>query len=326
MARKLRLEYPGAIYHVINRGNYRTWIFREPKTRTAFQTCLFEACERSRWLLHAFVVMGNHFHLAIETPLGNLVVGMHWLLATFATRFNRMRHEQGHLFQGRYKSLFVEEGGALGLLCDYIHLNPVRACIMSAPLLANYAHSSYCLLQHPARRPNFLRVDTSLAAAGGLTDSPAGRRSYQEFLEWQAAEGPAGKSKAYVNLSRGWALGSGEFKAALVQDLAVVADPRALEGSGALEVKQHRWSIALAAALQDMQKSRADLHRDRKSAHWKLLVAARMKRSTDASNRWLAENLNLGTPAALSHNLTLFHRQCAGSALSPHAENPRSAT
>ena len=72
MARKLRLEFPGAIYHIINRGNYRSWIFRDEKTRTAFQAALFQACERSAWLLHAFVIMGNHFHLALETPLGNL--------------------------------------------------------------------------------------------------------------------------------------------------------------------------------------------------------------------------------------------------------------
>src|SRR5438105_8111243 len=105
MARKLRLEYPGAIYHVINRGNYRHWIFTEEGTRAAFETCLFECCRRSQWLLHAFVVMSNHYHLALETPLGNLVAGMQWLQATFANRFNRFRKEHGHLFQGRYKGL-----------------------------------------------------------------------------------------------------------------------------------------------------------------------------------------------------------------------------
>lgn len=309
MPRKLRLEYPGAIYHVINRGNYRSWIFNEAKTRAAFQTCLFEACERSHWLLHAFVIMGNHFHLALETPLGNLVAGMHWLQTTFATRFNRMRHEHGHLFQGRYKSLFVEGGAALGMVCDYIHLNPMRASIVSAPALGTYVHSSYWFFQHHARRPKFMRADTALKAAGGLVDTPAGRRSYQAFLEWQAAEGPAGKSSAYANLSRGWALGSREFKTALVQELAVVADPRALETNGALEVKQQRWSLALETEMRDTQKSRSDLLNDRKSAHWKLAIAARLKRSNDASNPWLAANLNLGTPAAFSHNLTLFHRR-----------------
>jgi len=127
MARKLRLEFPGAIYHVINRGNYRSWIFAEESTKAAFERCLFQTCERSNWLLRAFVVMGNHFHLAVETPQGNLVAGMQWLQATFANRFNRYRDERGHLFQSHYKSLVVEAGDALGQVCHYFHLNPVRA-------------------------------------------------------------------------------------------------------------------------------------------------------------------------------------------------------
>ena len=75
MARKLRLEFPGACYHVLNRGNYRAQVFSEEKTRAAFEECLFEACQKSNWLLHAFVIMSNHYHLAIETPDGNLVAG-----------------------------------------------------------------------------------------------------------------------------------------------------------------------------------------------------------------------------------------------------------
>ncbi len=105
MPRKLRLEYPGACYHVINRGNYRADIFRTEGTKAAFEACLFEACSKSDWVLHAYVLMSNHYHLAVETPAGNLVAGMHWLQATFANRFNRLRGERGHLFQGRYKAL-----------------------------------------------------------------------------------------------------------------------------------------------------------------------------------------------------------------------------
>ena len=108
MARKLRLEFPGAIYHLINRGNYRSWIFADEKSKAAFESCLLEACERSAWLLHAFVVMSNHYHLAVETPQGNLIAGMQWLQSTFANRFNAFRGEHGHLFQGRYKCLIVE--------------------------------------------------------------------------------------------------------------------------------------------------------------------------------------------------------------------------
>lgn len=99
MSRKLRLEFPGACYHVINRGNYRRDAFATSKTKSAFVSCLFEACLKSAWILHAFVVMRNHFHLAVETPLGNLVAGMHWLECTFANRFNRFRDERGHLFR-----------------------------------------------------------------------------------------------------------------------------------------------------------------------------------------------------------------------------------
>ena len=79
MARKLRLEYPGACYHVINRSNYRADIFRTEKTKAAFEGCLLEACEKSGWVLHAYALMSNHYHLAVETPAGNLVAGMHWV-------------------------------------------------------------------------------------------------------------------------------------------------------------------------------------------------------------------------------------------------------
>ncbi|MGH7945844.1 MAG: transposase [Opitutaceae bacterium] len=130
MARKLRLEFPGALYHVINRGNYRSWVFGEDRTRTAFEQCLLETCERGGWWLHAFVIMGNHFHLAVETPEGNLVAGMQWLQSTFANRFNRLRHVNGHLFQGRYKSLLIEPGAALG---DFRSLTPSPLRPLAAP-------------------------------------------------------------------------------------------------------------------------------------------------------------------------------------------------
>ncbi|MBK8475737.1 MAG: transposase [Opitutaceae bacterium] len=91
MPRKLRLEFPGACYHVINRGNYRADVFATEGAKSAFEACLFEACEKSAWKLHAFVIMTNHYHLALETPDGNLVAGMQWLQATFANRFNQVR-------------------------------------------------------------------------------------------------------------------------------------------------------------------------------------------------------------------------------------------
>lgn len=308
MARKLRLEFPGAIYHVINRGNYRRWIFEENRTKAAFERCLFEACRRSQWLLHAFVIMDNHYHVALETPGGNLIAGLQWLQSTFANRFNRFRGECGHLFQGRYKSLFVERGGALGQLCDYIHLNPVRAGIVTAENLGAFRHSSYWYLQRPDARPDFLVPATALTEAGGLADTAEGRASYHDFLIWQAAEGPAGKNAAYVNLSRGWALGSAEFKALLIDEHGLSGECRAWEAGGAREVRERCWSRATAQALAVLGKTAADVSSDPKSATWKLAVAAWLKSNSEASSPWLAQALALGAPAALSRNLTHYRR------------------
>lgn len=162
---------------------------------------MFEACWKSKWVLHAFVVMRNHYHLIVETPDANLVNGMHWLQATFATRFNRLRKESGHLFQGRYKALVIEPGDAMGQICHYVHLNPVRAGIVPTERLSEYRHSSYWFLMKPKLRPPFLVMDAALLSAGQLADTPAGRRCYTSYLAWQATEGPAGRNEAYVQMS-----------------------------------------------------------------------------------------------------------------------------
>ena len=309
MARKLRLEFPGACYHVINRGNYRADVFRTDQTKAAFEACLFEACAKSGWLLHAFIVMRNHYHLALETPEGNLVTGMQWLQATFANRFNRLRGERGHLFQGRYKALLVEDGDPLGLVCHYIHLNPVRAGLLTVERLGEYRHSSYWHIRHPRGRPKFLQPGVVLAAAGQLADSPAGHECYARYLDWQVREGPAGRSSAYVRLSAGWALGSAGFKAALVQDHALVARTRAWESAGAREIRETQWADVLAASLQRAGLRKAQLACLRKSARQKLAVAAWMKTHTQASSAWLCQQLHLGHPDAFRHNLSHYLRR-----------------
>ena len=307
MAFRLRVQYPGAIYHVINRGNYRSWIFNDVRTKTAFETCLFEACERGAWLLHAFVIMSNHFHLAIETPLGNLTSGMQWLESTFANRFNRFRDERGHLFQGRYKALLVEPGDALGAVCHYLHLNPVRAAIVPVPQILAHRHSSYWYLHHPRARPSFLHPHASLASAGLLPDTPAGRRAYADYLAWQASEGPAGRNEAYVSLSRGWAIGSDEFKARWLLEPAVVAETRRWEERGPEAARVARWTESLDAALRHVPAElRVCQHR---SAPWKRAVALHLHESTDVSNGWLAQRLDMGSAAYVSKHLGLTRRK-----------------
>ncbi len=133
MARKLRVEYLGAIYHVMNRGDRREAIFRDDEDRQRFIGTLGEACAKTGWRVHALCLMLNHFHLVIETPRGNLVAGMKWFLGAYTGRFNRRHKLLGHLFSGRYKALVVDGSGNgyLKTVCDYVHLNPVRAKLIA---------------------------------------------------------------------------------------------------------------------------------------------------------------------------------------------------
>ena len=106
MARKLRVQYPGAIYHVLNRGDRREPIFRTDADRVLFIDTLAEACQKTGWQVHALCLMHNHFHLVVETPNANLVAGMKWFLGTYTARFNRRHKLFGHLFSGRVTNLW----------------------------------------------------------------------------------------------------------------------------------------------------------------------------------------------------------------------------
>jgi REP element-mobilizing transposase RayT len=163
MPRKLRLQYPGAIYHLMNRGDRRETIFADDADRHRFVKTLAETCQRTGWQVHAYCLMSNHFHLIVETPQPNLVAGMKWLLGTYTIRFNRRHKEFGHVFSGRYKSLIVDGSGNgyLKSVCDYVHLNPVRARLLQTKEpLESYVWSSYGqYLKAPGKRISWLRVD-----------------------------------------------------------------------------------------------------------------------------------------------------------------------
>jgi len=301
MARKPRLQYPGAQHHVVNRGNFKYWIFRDDRAKTAFEACLFEVCESHHWRLHAYVLMGNHFHLAIETPEGNLTSGMQWLQATFASRFNRFRKQSGHLFQGRFYGPVLEPGKYLGQVCHYIHMNPVRAGVVGVPELRDYRYSSYWYLHHGGERKPFMRLQTCLDAAGGLADSPEGLRAYEAYLEWQAAEGPAGKNKAYACLSKGWALGSKEFKRNLLADSDEGETLKLWDQVGQKEAARLKWEERLQALRPYVENERDA----RLSAPWKVALACVMKESTSVSNGWLAETLGMGSGVYVSKHVGL---------------------
>jgi putative transposase len=176
-----------------------------------------------------------------------------------------------------------------------------------AARLGEYRYSSYWYLRRPTARPACLRVAAALHAAGELPDTAAGWKRYADYLAWQATDGPAGKNRAYVTLSRGWALGGPGFKQALLKEHAVAAEARAWESAGVKEVREARWQEALAAAVARLP---AQLREARaKSAPWKVAVAAHLKATTDVSNRWLADKLDMGSPFYVSKHVGLLLRQ-----------------
>src|SRR5258708_4224249 len=129
MARALRIEYPGAVYHVMARGNHGHDIFRDDVDRRSFLETLGEACEKTGWVVHAYVLMSNHYHLVVNTPEDNLGAGMKWLQGVYPQGYNRRHNLRGHLFQGRYKAVVVdgEEEPYFQVVSTYVHLNPARA-------------------------------------------------------------------------------------------------------------------------------------------------------------------------------------------------------
>ena len=127
MARPLRLEYPGAVYHLTSRGNARQDIFAGDADREKFLSILAATVGRYKWLCHAYCLMDNHYHLLLETPDPNLSLGMRMLNGVYTQTFNRDHQRVGHVFQGRYKAVLVEKDAHLVELCRYIVLNPVAA-------------------------------------------------------------------------------------------------------------------------------------------------------------------------------------------------------
>jgi REP element-mobilizing transposase RayT len=226
MARKLRVQYEGAIYHVMNRGDRREAIFRDDEDRERFLTTLGETCEKTGWQVEALCLMSNHFHLVVETPHANLVAGMKWFLGTYTGRFNRRHRVNGHLFSGRYKALVVDGSGSgyLKAVCDYVHLNPVRAGLVQAEEpLRSYRWSSWPeYLKSPGQRPKWLRVDRLMVDYHIGRDSAAGRRRLEEALE-QRREGE--EDDQLQAIRDGWYFGDEDFKQELLEQMQGRAGP-----------------------------------------------------------------------------------------------------
>ena len=309
MARKLRVEYPGAIYHVMNRGDRREPIFKDDEDRQRFISTLGEGCAKTGWQVHALCLMLNHFHLVVETPGANLVAGMKWFLGTYTARFNRRHKLFGHLFSGRYKSLIVDGAGTgyLRTVCDYAHLNPARAKLLQPEQpLREYRWSSWPeYLKAPHKRPEWLRVDRLLGEYRIPQDSAAGRRRLEEAVESRRAEEDG---EVYQSIRRGWFFGGKALKEELLEqvsakqgawhygeELRESAEAKA-ERIVTEEMKQRKWDDGTLAAR-------------RKGDGEKLAIARRLRQETTMTLAWIAARLKMGTKTHVAHLLYWQGRQ-----------------
>ncbi len=295
---------------MINRGNYRRDLFAVRSTRESFEGCLFEAAERFDWRLHAYVVMRNHFHLAVETQDPNLSTGMQWLQSTWATRFNRFRRETGRPFQGRYKAIHVEPGHALAQVAHYIHLNPVAANVVPSGRLLEFSSSSLPKFVGKSR-PKCLSAETVLGESGGLADTAAGWRRYVAYLGVLAEKDIKLREEKFGKLSRGWAIGTADFRQEIKTALAALAKGKnrfvvlGTDRAAHSELRAEIWEEKLTEAAKALDVSLTNLG-PRKSAPAKVLLAALLKGATSVSNGWLAQRLGMGEPASVSQFVRRF--------------------
>ena len=328
MPRQVRIQYPGALYHVMARGDRREEIYRDDEDRRMFLAALGEACGRTGWKCHAYALMPNHYHLVLETPEPNLVAGMAWLQNTYTRRHNVRHKLWGHLFGGRYKAVLVDDemGTYLATLIDYVHLNPVRARLVRVEEgLESYEWSSlgYYGVRDSQRKP-WQEAERGLRA-WKYADDARGRRSYLEHLEQRAREEgksagrglPEGQS-LQATLKRGWFFGSELFKEKLVKlaDKVLKTGAKRKNTRADESVKQHSAERAEALVLAGMKVCGLDeeaLAALPRGEERKVLIALTVKRETTVALDWIAQRLHMGARSTVSREVGALGKDLPGS-------------
>jgi len=310
MPRKFRLQYPGAMYHVMSRGDRREKIFLDDVDRQDFIKTLAEACQKTQWQVHAYCLMPNHYHLVLETPEPNLIAGMAWLQSAYTIRLNHRHKLFGHVFSGRYKAQLVEGSGNgyLKTACDYVHLNPVRARMLKGEdRLLSYPWSSFgAYMAAVEYRPSWVRVDRLLGEHGIQEDTAAGRQQFEQRMEQRRLEET--DPEALKALQRGWCLGSGSFRREM---LLCMEGKLGEHHSGELHraAAEARAERIVTQELERRGWKEADLINRPKSDADKLEIAARLRRETTLSLKLIAARLHLGSSKAANTKLHNHMRQ-----------------
>ncbi len=336
MARQLRIEYEGATYHILARGNRKQAIFCDDRDREQFLRRVGIVCRKTGWEVWGFVLMLNHFHMILHTPNANLVEGMTWFQNAYTRYFNSRHRQWGRLFGDRYKSIVVEEersfdggsnpqGDYLSRLIDYVHLNPARAGLIDPSKgnsLLKYRWSSLARGYAVAfsKRPEWLKVETGLSLVQ-CGDTVKGRRAYVARLDDRLREektehsgGPnAGDNPDNLKgtLRDSWYWGSEAFREWLVEKLeqrkggnrSYQSSPQGRDYSEAMAgrviAKGREW-FAIPDDEELSIPSRGDLRR--------VAIAWAVWETTSVSQEWIAKRLGLRSAPNVSQQLRRFSR------------------
>jgi len=299
--RPLRIEYEGALYHVTSRGDRREAIFRDERDRIEFLCAFEQASVKTGWQTHAYCLMTNHFHLVLETPQPNLALGMKWLLGTYTQRFNRRHGQWGHLFGGRYKAQIIDgrSPGYLRCACDYVHLNPNRAGLISADQrLESYRWSSFPAYRRPNLRAKWLRVDRLLGEHGLIEDTVKNRREFERIMEQARLE-----PQDPMLVRRRWKIGAEDFRDWLAGKLA----RRGREGERAEERSETDAALAerlVREALDAVCWREIDLATQPKGHQLKVAIARQLRVNTPMTRQWIADRLRMGSASHVSKLLS----------------------
>ena len=320
MARKARIEFPGAAYHVMSRGNRGADIFIDDEDRRLFLDTLVEAASSTAWQIHAYVLMRNHYHLLLVTPNGNLVDGMKWFQGTFTQRINARHRWRGHLFQGRYKAQNIDSNASEGYfltVANYIHLNPERAHMIGEgrrwQKLRDYPWSSLPHYLEPRRkRPEWVNADEVLGRLQ-WDDTPKGRRAYADYLEERAMEeagerngSRGGRNEPHPVKGR-WFLGGEEFRDYLQERIEGLLEGKqkdSIGGAGVRETGERQAGKLISGGLRKMKLSSKDLECLKKGDPRKQVLAWLVRTKTTASTKWIAKRLAMGDPSNVSRGVS----------------------
>jgi len=313
MPRQLRIEYAGAIYHVMSRGDRGEDIFFDDQDRRKFLATLGEACIKADWQVHAYCLMKNHFHFVLETPKPTLVAGMKWLLGVYTQRFNARHQKWGHLFAGRYKSLIVDDSDHYYLrrVCDYVHLNPARAHLLkNGAALESFEWSSFGeYLKASYKRVHWLRTDRLLGEYGIEKDDAATRKRFSKLMNDRCIAEGLGGDAFYKIIRHGWKFGAEDFVERLFEKMSAVPKkeihlPREIDET--MEIKGRRL---IQEKLKELKLKHADLDSLRCTDPVKIEIAQCLRSQTTLPLKWIAHELKAGTPGTLAVALRKYKKE-----------------